>query len=105
MLEAPPNGESAAAFTQRVAAAFAHAVARHAELGGGTLAIVTHGLVIRALLAGHVQLADGVSPATHLGNTSLTIADSHPPHIVSLLNCTAHLGGAAADDARALSGG
>lgn len=108
MVEAPPNGESSAAFEQRVAAAFAQVVARHATLGGdgaGVLAVVTHGLVIRALLATHVRLAHGVSPPAHLGNTSLSIVGAQPPHLASLLNCTRHLDAAAGDDAHALSGG
>jgi len=104
MLEAPPGGESAAAFERRVAAAFAHVVQRHALLGG-TLAVVTHGLVIRALLTREVQLADGMTPPEHLGNTSLSIVDARPPHRASLLNCTQHLQAGAHDDARALSGG
>jgi broad specificity phosphatase PhoE len=101
---APPNGESTAAFEQRVAAAFAHLVRRRAELGG-PIAVVTHGLVLRVLLAAHVQLADGMHAPTHLGNTSLSVVDALPPHLVSLLNCTRHLDAAASDDARALSGG
>ncbi len=108
LAEAPPNGESMAAFEQRVAAAFVHVVLRHAALGigpGGTLAVVTHGLVIRALLAAHVQLGDGSVQPTHLGNTSLSLIDARPPHRVELLNCTAHLDSTAGDDARALSGG
>lgn len=104
MAEAPPNGESSAAFQERVAAAFAHVVARHTALGG-VLAVVTHGLVIRALLAAHVRLSDAMLQPVHLGNTSLSVVGAAPPHLVSLLNCTQHLDAAARDDARALSGG
>lgn len=108
MAEAPPNGESTAAFEQRVAAAFAHVVARHGAIGGeasGALAVVTHGLVIRALLAAHVRLADDMIRPMHLGNTSLSIVGAQPPHLAHLLNCTGHLDATAPDDARALSGG
>jgi broad specificity phosphatase PhoE len=108
MAEAPPNGESTATFEQRVADAFAHVLRRRAALvsaSGGTLAVVTHGLVIRALLAAHVRLADAMLQPTHLGNTSLSIVGAQPPHLASLLNCTQHLDAAARDDARALSGG
>lgn len=104
MTDAPPNGESAATFAQRVAAAFAHVVQRQAALGG-TLAVVTHGLVIRALLAAQVQLGEGMAQPIHLGNTSLSRVGARPPHRVELLNCTAHLDAAAHDDAKALSGG
>ena len=106
--EAPPNGESKAAFEHRVAAAFAHVVARQAAVGsepGGVLAVVTHGLVIRALFAAHVRLPDGMRQPSHLGNTGLSIVGATLPHLASLLNCTRHLGAAARDDAHALSGG
>jgi len=104
MAQAPPNGESAAAFAQRAATAFALAVRRRAALGGA-LAVVTHGLVLRALLSAHVRVADGMRAPAHLGNTSLSIVGARAPHRVSLLNCTRHLDGSAADDAQALSGG
>lgn len=107
MAAAPPNGESAAAFAQRSAEAFAFALQRHAALGdgGGALAVVSHGLLIQALLAAQVQLADGTARPAHLGNASLTIVDARPPHRASLLNDTQHLDRVAPDDDRALSGG
>ncbi|MEO8805396.1 MAG: histidine phosphatase family protein [Burkholderiaceae bacterium] len=104
MLEAPPGGESLADFERRVALAFAHVVQRQAGLGG-TLAVVTHGLVIRALLAAHVQLPAGTDQPGHLGNTSLSIVALLPPHAATLVNCTEHLAATASDDSRALSGG
>lgn len=104
MSAAPPGGESAAAFAQRVNAAFAQVVQRTAALEG-TLAVVTHGLVIRALLATRMRLADGMLQPAHLGNTSLSIVGAQPPHRVELLNCTRHLDADARDDAQALSGG
>jgi probable phosphoglycerate mutase len=104
MHEAPPGGESLTDFERRVALAFAHVVQRQAGLGG-TLAVVTHGLVIRALLAAHVQLPAGAGQPSHLGNTSLSIVAAVPPHLASLVNCTDHLEPAASDDSQALSGG
>jgi len=104
MAEAPPNGESTLAFEQRVAEAFAHVVARQGTVGG-TIAVVSHGLVLRVLLGAHVRLADRTLAPTQLGNTSLSIVDAQPPHLASLLNCTQHLEAAARDDAHALSGG
>jgi probable phosphoglycerate mutase len=104
MLEAPPGGESAAAFAQRVARAFAHAVQRRSTLRGN-LAVVSHGLVVRAMLAGHVQLPVGPAEALHLGNTCLSIIDAQPPHAASRVNCTQHLEPGVRDDANALSGG
>ena len=104
MLDAPPGGESAAAFAGRVAQAFAHIVRLRVTVGG-TLAVVTHGLVIRALLASHVSLPDAVEAPVHLGNTSLSMLDAQPPHSVTLLNCTRHLDATSRDDVTALSGG
>ena len=104
MPDAPPGGESAAAFEQRVARAFAHMVQRRSEIGR-TIAVVPHGLLIRAVLARHVRLEPGRAQVMHLGNTSLSIIDAQPPHTATLLNCTWHLDPATLDDAQALSGG
>jgi len=104
MTAAPPGGESAAAFEARVARAFALVVQRAAALPGG-LVVVTHGLVIRAMLATHVWLPVGIAQPTHLGNTSLSIFDVQPPHVASLVNCTRHLDATTGDDPQALSGG
>jgi probable phosphoglycerate mutase len=102
--DAPPDGESMAEFEQRVALAFAEMV-RHAATLPGPLAVVTHGLVIRALLSTQVRLPAGVDAPTHLGNTSMSVFDAQPPHAASLVNCTQHLDDAARDDPGALSGG
>lgn len=104
MQEAPPGGESAAAFALRVARAFAHLVQRHSAMGGN-LAVVTHGLVIRAMLATHARLPEGRPPPAHLSNTGLSIVETQPPHRATLLNCTLHLAPAMRDAAGALSGG
>ncbi len=104
MQEAPPGGESAADFARRVASAFAHLVQRQAEIGL-RLAVVTHGMLLRVLLGAHVRLPEGVALPTHFGNTGLSIVDARAPHAASLVNCTAHLGDSARDDAHALSGG
>ena len=104
MVEAPPGGESILEFEQRVAEAFALAVARQAGTGG-TLAVVTHGLVVRAMLARQVRLGAGLALPDHIGNTSLSLIEARAPYVASLVNCTTHLDGIARDDARALSGG
>ena len=112
MLDAPPGGESAEAFAQRVALAFGLIVQRRKLLAdqrggsfGGTLAVVTHGLVLRTLFAAQLQLPDGTPAPSHFGNTSLSVLDAAAPHRVTLLDCTRHLEGGARDDAKALSGG
>ena len=102
--DAPPGGESTAEFEARVALAFAHIVQRSAR-AGGTLAVVTHGLVIRAMLTAHVQLPASMSAPTHMGNTGLSVFEVRSPHFATLVNCTRHLEQAMRDDAQALSGG
>ncbi|MBC7958195.1 MAG: histidine phosphatase family protein [Cytophagales bacterium] len=103
MTEAPPGGESVAEFLARVAQAFDHVVALRKQLGGH-LAVVTHGLVIRALLAQHAQRADdGELP--RIGNTSISVLGACAPYTVELLDCTRHLDAATQHDARSLSGG
>jgi probable phosphoglycerate mutase len=104
MPEAPPGGESAVAFERRVSRAFAHIVRRQSACDG-RLAVVTHGLVIGAMLADHVRLPAGMALPGHLGNTGLSVIGARPPHAVTLINCTRHLEPAARDDAHALSGG
>ncbi len=103
MDEAPPGGESVATFLARVAQAFAHMVALRASLGG-SLAVVTHGLVIRALLAHHAQWANG-NELPRIGNTSISVLGATPPHAVALLDCGLHLDEGTGHDVRSLSGG
>ncbi len=104
MDDAPPGGESAEDFRRRVEKAFALAVSVRASLGGN-LAVVTHGLVVRAILAGHVQLPDGGELPLRIGNTSVTVCAAEPPHAVDVLDCVRHLDAAIAHDAKSLSGG
>jgi probable phosphoglycerate mutase len=94
--EAPPGGESMAAFEQRVAAAWAQLQARRAQLAG-PLVVVTHGLLIHRLLSAHAALAPGTVLPRQLDNASLTVLDAAPPHAVTLMGCTRHL----ADDPNA----
>jgi probable phosphoglycerate mutase len=103
MTEAPPGGESVAMFQARVAQAFAQIVALRQQLGGN-LAVVTHGLVIRALLAHHAQRADDTE-LPRIGNTSISVLGATSPHAVELLDCTRHLDTASQHDTRSLSGG
>ncbi len=105
MAEAPTGGESTADFHARVAQAFAHVVQCRAECSG-PLAVVTHGLVIRALLERHAQAsAHGLLPV-RLGNTSVSCIGAASPHAIELLDCTRHLDSSGTqDDAQSLSGG
>jgi 2,3-bisphosphoglycerate-dependent phosphoglycerate mutase len=87
---APPNGEDWPTFHARVAEAFAFIVRRRRGLKG-TLVVVTHGLVCRALVERHARLPDGVLAPERFDNTSVTILHEDAPHAISLMNCTRHL--------------
>ena len=101
--DAPPGGESAAEFEQRVALAFELLRRERARLGDAPLVVVSHGLVIRALLERHV--GGGAALPAHLGNTAVSIVQAEPPHAVTLAACTAHLDALRADAADGLVGG
>jgi probable phosphoglycerate mutase len=88
---APPNGETWPSFHARVDRAWAR-VQELAAATSGNLAVVTHGLVCRSLVARHLILADGEAVPERWENTSLTIVDGPAPWRVRLLNCIAHLG-------------
>jgi broad specificity phosphatase PhoE len=90
MNEAPPDGESAFDFFERVALAFDELLRLRVEVGGA-LAVVTHGLVIQALVERHAA-PDGFSGKFQgVANASLTMIEASPPHAVTLLGCTRHL--------------
>jgi probable phosphoglycerate mutase len=86
----PPNGEDWPAFHARVADAFAFIVSRRRS-ANGTLVVVTHGLVCRALVERHARLPEGVVAPERFDNTSITVLHEDALHGVSLLNCTRHL--------------
>ncbi len=87
---APPNGEDWPTFHARVAAAFAFIVERRRSING-TLVVVTHGLVCRAIAERHALLPHGVVAPERFDNTSVTVLHEDVPHAVSLINCTRHL--------------
>lgn len=104
MDEAPPGGESTAQFQRRVGEAFSHVLRLQAALGG-PLAVVSHGLVVKAMLGRHAALdADHALPS-RIHNASVSIVNATPPHRIALLNCTAHLRDGLADSSGSLSGG
>lgn len=84
----PPGGERWADFHARVDAVWPRLVERAAATPGN-LAVVTHGLVCRAITDRHLTLA-GASCGPWQ-NASLTVVEPHPPWRVQVLNCTAHL--------------
>jgi probable phosphoglycerate mutase len=87
----PPNGEAWPAFHARVADAFAFIVSRRRG-ANGTLVVVTHGLVCRAIVERHARLPEGVAAPERFDNTGVTVLHEDAPHAVSLINCTRHLG-------------
>lgn len=105
---APPNGETWEMFHERVAEAFELILAQRRRLDG-TLIVVTHGLVVRALVERHlaplqVDRAAFVVP-DRFHNTSVTVLAGEHPHVVSALNCVAHLEERGAEGAAARLGG
>jgi 2,3-bisphosphoglycerate-dependent phosphoglycerate mutase len=87
---APPNGEDWPTFRVRVAEAFALITSKRRSVRG-TLVVVTHGLVCRALVERHALLPDGAVVPERFDNTSVTVLHEDAPHQVSLVNCTRHL--------------
>ena len=104
MTDAPPGGESMSDFLDRVARAFTAAVGLRATLAG-PLVVVSHGLVIRALLGPQVAVAPGAALPARIGNTSITEVEAAPPHRAVRIDCMQHLQGATAEDGQSLSGG
>jgi probable phosphoglycerate mutase len=86
----PPNGEDWPVFHARVAEAFAMIVSRRRAVKG-TMVVVTHGLVCRALVERHALVAEGISLPEGFDNTSVTVLHEDAPHAVNLINCTRHL--------------
>ncbi len=84
----PPNGESWTVFRQRVASAFAE-ILQFAQTSSQTLAVVSHGLVIKEMAATHLQLRQAVPE--HFENTSITMFDRSPPHLTQLVADADHL--------------
>ncbi len=86
---APPNGEDWPTFHARVAEAFA-LIVDWRRGANGTLVVVTHGLVCRALVARHAFLPEGAVVPERFDNTGVTILHEDAPHGASLINCTRH---------------
>lgn len=90
----PPGGETWREFHQRVAGVWRHLerlILDAAPNSPETIVVVTHGLVLHALVSRHFDVAhlDGVP--TSFANTSVTVVDPKPPWRVATLNCTSHL--------------
>ncbi len=104
---APPGGETWEDFHARVDAAWQ----RVRQLAGGErpLAVVTHGLVCYSLVSRHLRLPSGSASQSsgvpmRFENSSLTVLEGPSPWTARLVNCTAHLDGAAAAELRPAQG-
>jgi broad specificity phosphatase PhoE len=86
----PANGESWNEFNVRVAEAWQQIIALAAKTQG-SLAVVTHGLVCRALVVNHLGLPAGMSLPDKWSNTSLSEFDKFPPHHIRCLDNADHL--------------
>ena len=92
---APPGGESVPMFETRVGDAWA-AVRAAAARAGGALAVVSHGLVCRALAREHLEVARGIDAASaRWVNACVTEIESAPgPRWrITRLACAEHLDG------------
>lgn len=103
IVEAPPDGESAEQFRDRAARAFAVMIEARRRIGG-PLAVVSHGLVIRAIVEDLAPRAPDTPLPMHLVNTAVSVLAAEAPHAVSLAYCSSHLHGLAAGDARGRDG-
>lgn len=104
MREAPPGGESVPEFEARIDAALDAALAAAGD-GARCIVLVSHGLVIHSLLSRRVARAPGLVLPPRIANTSISAIEPGAPPRATLIDCTAHLAGEAADDPLALSGG
>jgi broad specificity phosphatase PhoE len=86
---APPEGESWDVFHARTARAWPRVLERARQLAGN-LAVISHGLVVRAFAEREVGLG-GLEPPLSWPNASLTIVASDPPPALEVLNCVEHL--------------
>ena len=87
---APPNGEDWPTFHARVAEAFA-LIANKRRGANGTLVVVTHGLVLRALVERHAQVPEDAVVPERFDNTGVTVLHEEAPYRASLINCARHL--------------
>ena len=89
----PPEGETYAALRERAEAAFAGLLERHPR---GMVAVVTHGGLLRALVAHVLGLpADADPPISLRGNTGISLIEvpEEGRALLIRLNDTAHLEG------------
>ena len=74
----PPGGETWVRFLARVSVAWARIRQAAGADGSASVAVVTHGLVCRALAEYHLGLEPGAAPPTWFSNASVTLIDATP---------------------------
>lgn len=98
----PPNGETWREFHQRVAGAWRwleRVILDSPPHTSKAIVVVTHGLVLHALVTRHFDISHLGDTRLAFDNTSVTMIDPAPPWRVSTLNCTLHLNDAALSEA------
>jgi probable phosphoglycerate mutase len=91
MDEAPPGGESRAAFHDRTIGTFERLLDRARAFPAADLIVVSHGLWIRNVIEARFLAEWSARAPLALGNTSVTLVDVGPPVRLLLAGCTAHL--------------
>lgn len=89
---APPNGETWAEFHERVAQAWT-LITQTAARVAGSLLVVTHGFVCRAIVERHLSLEPGMVQPDRWHNTALSTIEPVAPWKVQRLHCIEHLQG------------
>jgi len=89
----PPSGETWIRFLDRVSVAWARIRQAAGADGSASVAVVTHGLVCRALAEYHLELEPGATPPTWFSNASVTLIDATPPWTLRHPPCVDHLDG------------
>ena len=89
----PPDGETWVPFISRVSMAWKRIRQVAGAQSSAHVAVVTHGLVCRALAEFHLGHEPGVTPPTWFPNASVTLVDGAPPWTVRLPGCVRHLDG------------
>jgi broad specificity phosphatase PhoE len=86
----PPGGESWPVFHARVDQAFKAVLARRSS-SGGTLIVITHGLVLHSMFDRLIDPGSLHIPAS-FSNTSISVIAETAPYLARLIDNTDHLG-------------
>ena len=90
LVEAPEGGESLSDLHVRAAEAWRAVLGWRSALPG-PLVVVSHGLLIHAVLQRHADWPDGLNLPERMANTSVSVVSERPPHAIVSVNDTGHL--------------